>query len=153
MKCPFCNNANSSVVDSRDSKDGETIRRRRQCDQCEKRFTTYERVEELLPLVIKKDGRREPFDRKKILGGIQKACEKRPVSMERVEETVDRIEREIVEMGEKEVPSTAIGERIMRALHDLDHVAYVRFASVYRDFKDVNQFLNELQGLLHDKKK
>lgn len=153
MKCPFCNNANSSVVDSRDSKDGETIRRRRQCDQCEKRFTTYERVEELFPLVIKKDGRREPFDRKKILGGIQKACEKRPVSMERVEETVDRIEREIIELGEKEVPSTAIGERIMRALHDLDHVAYVRFASVYRDFKDVNQFLNELQGLLHDKKK
>jgi transcriptional repressor NrdR len=153
MKCPYCSNANSSVVDSRDSKDGETIRRRRQCDACEKRFTTYERIEELLPLVIKKDGRREPFDRKKIVGGIQKACEKRPVSMERIEETVDRIEREIVEMGEKEVASKEIGERIMRALHDLDHVAYVRFASVYRDFKDVNQFLNELQGLLKDRKK
>lgn len=153
MKCPFCNNANSSVVDSRDSKDGETIRRRRECDGCGKRFTTYERVEELLPVIVKKDGRREPFDRKKILGGIQKACEKRPVSMERIEETVDRIEREIVEMGEKEVPSTAVGERIMRALHDLDHVAYVRFASVYRDFKDVNQFLDELQGLLKDPKK
>ena len=129
------------------------IRRRRECDACGKRFTTYERVEELLPLVIKKDGRREPFDRKKIVGGIQKACEKRPVSMERIEETVDRIEREIVEMGEKEVASKEIGERIMRALHDLDHVAYVRFASVYRDFKDVNQFLNELQGLLKDPKK
>lgn len=153
MKCPFCSSTNSSVVDSRDSKEGETIRRRRQCDACEKRFTTYERVEELLPLVIKKDGRREPFDRKKIVGGVQKACEKRPVSMERVEETVDRIEREIVEMGEKEVASKEIGERIMRALHDLDHVAYVRFASVYRDFKDVNQFLNELQGLLKDPKK
>ncbi|HEX5037173.1 MAG TPA: transcriptional regulator NrdR [bacterium] len=153
MKCPFCNSDNSSVVDSRDSKDGEIIRRRRQCDACEKRFTTYERVEELLPLVIKKDGRREPFDRKKIVGGIQKACEKRPVSMERIEETVDRIEKEIVEMGEKEVASKEIGERIMRALHDLDHVAYVRFASVYRDFKDVNQFLNELQGLLKDRKK
>jgi transcriptional repressor NrdR len=153
MKCPFCNHPNSSVVDSRDSKEGETIRRRRECDACGKRFTTYERVEELLPLVIKKDGRREPFDRKKIVGGIQKACEKRPVSMERIEEAVDRIEREIVELGEKEVPSKEIGERIMRALHDLDHVAYVRFASVYRDFKDVNQFLNELQGLLNDKKK
>lgn len=153
MKCPFCNNANSSVVDSRDSKDGETIRRRRECDGCGKRFTTYERVEELLPLVIKKDGRREPFDRKKIVGGIQKACEKRPVPMEKIEETVDRIEREIVELGEKEVQAKEIGERIMRALHDLDHVAYVRFASVYRDFKDVNQFLSELQGLLNDKKK
>lgn len=153
MKCPFCSSDNSSVVDSRDSKDGEIIRRRRQCDACGKRFTTYERVEELLPLVIKKDGRREPFDRKKIVGGIQKACEKRPVSMERIEETVDRIEKEIVEMGEKEVASKEIGERIMRALHDLDHVAYVRFASVYRDFKDVNQFLNELQGLLKDRKK
>lgn len=153
MKCPFCNHPNSSVVDSRDSKDGETIRRRRQCDACGKRFTTYERVEELLPLVIKKDGRREPFDRKKIVGGIQKACEKRPVSMEEIEAAVDRVEREIVELGEKEVPSKEIGERIMRALHDLDHVAYVRFASVYRDFKDVNQFLNELQGLLKDRKK
>ncbi|HSA59375.1 MAG TPA: transcriptional regulator NrdR [bacterium] len=153
MKCPFCNHPNSSVVDSRDSKEGETIRRRRECDTCGKRFTTYERVEELLPLVIKKDGRREPFDRKKIVGGIQKACEKRPVPMEKIEETVDRIEREIVELGEKEVNSKEIGERIMRALHDLDHVAYVRFASVYRDFKDVNQFLNELQGLLNDKKK
>jgi transcriptional repressor NrdR len=153
VKCPFCNHPNSSVVDSRDSKEGETIRRRRECDACGKRFTTYERVEELLPLVIKKDGRREPFDRKKIVGGIQKACEKRPVPMEKIEEAVDRIEREIVERGEKEVPSKEIGERIMRALHDLDHVAYVRFASVYRDFKDVNQFLNELQGLLNDKKK
>ena len=152
MKCPFCSHPNSSVVDSRDSKDGETIRRRRECDTCGKRFTTYERIEELLPLVVKKDGRREPFDRKKIVGGIQKACEKRPISMEKIEETVDRIEREIVELGEKEVSSKEIGERIMRALHDLDHVAYVRFASVYRDFKDVNQFLNELQGLLKDPK-
>jgi transcriptional repressor NrdR len=153
VKCPFCSSANSSVVDSRDSKDGETIRRRRQCDACGKRFTTYERVEELLPLVIKKDGRREPFDRKKIVGGIQKACEKRPVSMEKIEEAVDRIEREIIELGEKEIPSKEIGERIMRALHDLDHVAYVRFASVYREFKDVNQFLDELKGLLKEQKK
>jgi transcriptional repressor NrdR len=153
VKCPFCSHSNSSVVDSRDSKEGETIRRRRQCDSCGKRFTTYERIEELLPLVIKKDGRREPFDRKKIVGGIQKACEKRPVSMEKIEEAVDRIEHEIVELGEKEVASKEIGERIMRALHDLDHVAYVRFASVYRDFKDVNQFLDELKGLLKEPKK
>jgi transcriptional repressor NrdR len=153
MKCPFCNNPNSSVVDSRDSKEGETIRRRRECDACGKRFTTYERVEELLPLVIKKDGRREAVDRKKIVSGIQKACEKRPVSMEKVEETVDRIERGVQELGEKEIPSKEIGERIMRALHGLDHVAYVRFASVYRDFKDANQFLDELKGLLKEPKK
>jgi len=152
VKCPFCQSPNSSVIDSRDSKEGETIRRRRQCDGCGKRFTTYERVEELLPVIVKKDNRREPYDRKKIVSGIQKACEKRPVSMERIEEAVDRIERAIQEMGEKEIPSKEIGERIMRALHDLDHVAYVRFASVYRDFKDVNQFLSELQGLLKDSK-
>lgn len=126
------------------------IRRRRECDSCHKRFTTYERVEELLPLIIKKDGRREPYDRKKVIMGIQKACEKRPVSMEKIEEVVDHIEREIQELGEKEIPSTAVGERIMRELHKLDQVAYVRFASVYREFKDVNQFLDELKGLLKE---
>jgi len=152
VKCPFCQNANSSVIDSRDSKEGEMVRRRRECDVCAKRFTTYERVEELLPLIVKKDNRREPYDRKKIVNGFQKACEKRPVSMEKIEEAVDAIERAIQEMGEKEIPSKEIGERIMRSLHDLDHVAYVRFASVYRDFKDVNQFLSELQGLLKDPK-
>jgi len=153
MKCPFCQNANSSVIDSRDSKEGETIRRRRECDGCGKRFTTYERIEELLPVVVKKDNRREPYDRKKILSGIQKASEKRPVSTEQIEASVDKIEREIQELGEKEIPSKEIGERIMRALHELDHVAYVRFASVYRDFKDVNQFLDELKGLLKEAKK
>lgn len=153
MKCPFCQNTGSSVVDSRDSKDGETIRRRRECDACGKRFTTYERVEELLPMIVKKDGRREPFDRMKVLNGIQKACEKRPVSRADVEAVVDRIEREIQEMGEKEILAKEVGERIMRALHDLDHVAYVRFASVYRDFKDVNQFMDELKGLLKEPKK
>lgn len=128
-------------------------RRRRECDTCHKRFTTYERVEELLPAIVKKDGRREAFDRMKVLNGIQKACEKRPVSTEKIEETVDRIEREIVEMGEKEVPSKEIGERIMKALHALDQVAYVRFASVYREFKDVNHFMKELEGLLKESKK
>ncbi len=152
MNCPFCHNPSSSVIDSRDAKEGETTRRRRECDGCHKRFTTYERVEELLPLIAKKDGRREPYDRKKVLMGIQKACEKRPVSMEAIEETVDRIEREIQEMGEKEIPSTEVGERVMRELHKVDQVAYVRFASVYREFKDVNQFMNELQGLLKEKK-
>lgn len=128
-------------------------RRRRECDACHKRFTTYERVEELLPMVVKKDGRREAFDRMKIVGGIKKACEKRPISQEKIEETVDRIEREIVEMGEKEVPSKEIGERIMKSLHSLDQVAYVRFASVYREFKDVNHFMKELEGLLKEGKK
>ncbi len=122
MKCPFCQNPNSSVVDSRDSKEGETIRRRRECDACGKRFTTYERVEELLPMIAKKDGRREPFDRMKILHGIQKACEKRPVSREAIEAVVDKIEREIQEMGDKEIPSKEIGERIMRERNDLDPV-------------------------------
>lgn len=129
------------------------IRRRRECDSCRKRFTTYERVEELLPVVVKKDGRREAFDRMKIVGGIKKACEKRPISQEKIEGAVDRIERELVEMGEKEVPSKEIGERIMKALHSLDQVAYVRFASVYREFKDVNHFMKELEGLLKEGKK
>lgn len=153
MNCPFCQKSSSHVIDSRESKEGGIIRRRRECDSCHKRFTTYERVEELLPLVIKKDGRREPFDRKKLIVGIQKACEKRPISMETIESVVDRIEREIQEMGEKEILSKEVGERIMRELHKLDQVAYVRFASVYRDFKDPNQFLDELKGLLKDPKK
>ncbi len=152
MKCPYCQNSDSSVIDSRDSNEGETIRRRRECSGCQKRFTTYERIDELLPLIIKKDGRREPFDRKKLLLGIQKACEKRPVSMEAIEGAVDRIEREIQELGEKEVSSKEIGERLMKELHQLDQVAYVRFASVYREFKDVNQFMDALKGLLKDSK-
>jgi transcriptional repressor NrdR len=151
VKCPYCSSQKSHVIDSRESGDGDLIRRRRECDSCQKRFTTYERIEELLPLIIKKDGRREPFDRKKIVAGIQKACEKRPISMETIESVVDRIEREIQELGEKEIPSKEIGERIMRELHKLDQVAYVRFASVYREFKDANQFLDELKGLISDK--
>jgi transcriptional repressor NrdR len=151
MKCPFCTHEESSVIDSRVS--NETIRRRRECEKCRKRFTTYERVEELLPVIVKKDDRREPFDRLKVLSGVQKACEKRPISREKIDEVVDQIERELQELGVKEVSSKEIGERIMKQLHKLDHVAYVRFASVYRDFKDLNQFMDELQGLLKPKGK
>jgi transcriptional repressor NrdR len=149
MKCPFCAFPDSKVVDSRPDKGGATIRRRRECESCGKRFTTHERVEEILPLVQKKDGRREPFDRMKLVVGIQKACEKRPVSIETVERLVDRLETRLQESGEKELPSTAIGEWVMSELHDIDEVAYVRFASVYRSFKDINEFMVELQELLN----
>lgn len=148
MKCPYCQSADNRVIDSRESKDGDMIRRRRECDACHKRFTTHERVEEFLPAIVKKDGRREAFDRKKVLMGIQKACEKRPISMETIEEVVSRIGRELQELGEREIPSKEVGERIMRELHKLDQVAYVRFASVYREFKDLNEFMDELKGLL-----
>lgn len=151
MKCPFCTHEESSVVDSRVS--SETIRRRRECEKCRKRFTTYERVEELSPAIVKKDGRREAFDRLKVASGIQKACEKRPIPREKIDQLVDDIEKELQELGVKEVLATEVGERIMKRLHDLDHVAYVRFASVYRDFKDLNQFMDELQGLLKPKGK
>ncbi len=136
------------VIDSRLSKEGDMIRRRRECSHCLRRFTTYERVEETLPLVIKKDGRRENFDRNKILIGLHKACEKRPISVEVLEKLVDRIEQRLQESGEREVSSQAIGERIMGELQNLDEVAYVRFASVYRSFKDVNEFMNEVKELL-----
>ena len=153
MNCPFCSHVEDKVVDSRTSKDGAAIRRRRECLKCGKRFTTYERVEDILPMVVKKDGRREPFDRGKILSGLKKACEKRPVSVERLEEIVGEIEASLQDRTEKEIPSSEVGEAIMRKLHDLDPVAYVRFASVYREFKDVNQFMDELKGFLTDKKK
>ncbi|RII27149.1 MAG: transcriptional regulator NrdR [Geobacter sp.] len=148
MKCPFCSFADSKVVDSRPDKGGADIRRRRECESCGKRFTTHERVEDILPLVVKKDGRREPFDRLKLIAGIQKACEKRPVSAEAIERMVDRLETRLQESSEKEVPSTTIGEWVMNELHALDQVAYVRFASVYRSFKDINEFMSELQDLL-----
>lgn len=148
MKCPFCGFADSKVVDSRPDKGGSTIRRRRECESCSRRFTTHERVEEILPLVLKKDGRRESFDRQKPISGIQKACEKRPVSIEAIEQMVDRLEVRLQESGEREVPSAVIGEWIMNELHVLDQVAYVRFASVYRSFKDINEFMAELQDLL-----
>jgi transcriptional repressor NrdR len=152
MKCPFCGDLDNRVIDSRLSKDGAVIRRRRECLECGRRFTTYERVEEVLPLVIKKDGRREPFDRMKILMGLKKACEKRPVSITTLEKVVDKIEHKILESGEKEIPSSVVGEELMRELYLLDHVAYVRFASVYRSFKDINQFMDELKVLLDHQK-
>jgi transcriptional repressor NrdR len=148
MKCPFCRDLDNKVIDSRLSKDGDIIRRRRECLRCQRRFTTYERVEEMLPMVVKKDGRREVYERLKVIAGLKKACEKRPVSMEQIEQTADRIERMLQERGEKEVSASVIGEAIMKALFDLDKVAYVRFASVYRSFEDVNEFMRELKDLI-----
>jgi transcriptional repressor NrdR len=147
MRCPFCQDTENKVIDSRESHEGSVIRRRRECLACKRRFTTYERVEELYPLIVKKDGRREAFDREKVLSGLTKACEKRPVSAQQLEETVEAIERQLQGMGEKEVPSTFIGEEIMRRLRELDAVAYVRFASVYRSFRDIAEFMNELKEL------
>ncbi|MBI3804955.1 MAG: transcriptional repressor NrdR [Nitrospirae bacterium] len=150
MQCPFCSHVEDKVVDSRLSKEGEVIRRRRECLHCQRRFTTYERVEEIFPMVIKKDGRREPFDRQKIFAGLKKACEKRPVSIDLLESVVTRIEKKIQERGESEIESRIVGEEVMRQLHGIDQVAYVRFASVYREFKDVGQFLSELKNLLNE---
>ncbi len=148
MKCPFCGHLDNKVIDSRLSQGGEVTRRRRECDTCTRRYTTYERVEEVLPLVVKKDGRREPFDRMKVLGGLRRACEKRPVSSEALERVVDSIERQLVDSGEKEVDVSVIGERCMEALRQTDPVAYVRFASVYRSFKDIHEFMGALSTLL-----
>lgn len=148
MKCPFCGYPDTRVVDSRLNKEGNAIRRRRECSRCERRCTTFERVEEALPLVIKKDGRRQPFDRLKVIAGIQRACEKRPVSIATIEKIVDQIERQLQESGEREVESSRIGQAVMEALHALDQVAYVRFASVYRQFKDINEFMAELKDIL-----
>ncbi len=153
MKCPFCGHIEDKVVDSRLSTDGEAIRRRRECEKCGKRFTSYERVEEIMPMVVKKDGRREPYDRQKILGGLKKACEKRPISIQALESTVDEIEKKLLEGAQKEVQASQIGEEIMKRLQELDKVAYVRFASVYRDFKDINEFVKELTDLLGPDKK
>jgi transcriptional repressor NrdR len=151
VKCPFCQSLENRVIDSRLSRDGHVIRRRRECAGCERRFTTYERVEEILPMVVKKDGAREVFDEQKILGGIRKACEKRPVPVTAMEQIVEGIERELHEAGEKEVSSSYIGERVMESLRDVDGVAYVRFASVYRHFRDVNEFMSELKSLVESK--
>lgn len=152
MKCPFCDDIEDKVVDSRMAREGEVIRRRRECLSCKRRYTTYERVEESLPVVVKKDGRREPFDRGKILAGLKKACEKRPISTATIEAVADRIEKRIQEMGETELPSTVVGEEVMRELHQLDQVAYVRFASVYREFKDIDQFMDELKALARERR-
>jgi len=152
MKCPFCGSLENKVIDSRLSKDGAVIRRRRDCEECGRRFTTYERIEEILPMVIKKDGRRELFDRAKVLAGLQRACEKRPVSVNDLEKIVDKLEQGFQESSDREIPTSIIGEKLMKELHELDEVAYVRFASVYRQFKDINQFMDELKDLLGEKK-
>ncbi|MBL7084945.1 MAG: transcriptional repressor NrdR [Candidatus Omnitrophica bacterium] len=153
MKCPYCGNLEDKVVDSRLSAEGNAIRRRRECLKCERRFTTYEHIEEVPLMVVKKDSRRESFERKKILAGLVKACEKRPISMEKLEELADRIESTIQKNYEKEVKSKEIGELVMKMLQELDEIAYVRFASVYRQFKDVSQFMKELKGLLDREEK
>ncbi len=142
MRCPFCGDPNSKVIDSRAGKDGSIIRRRRECEVCSRRFTTYERVEEMLPFLVKKDGRREPYDRNKVITGFKKACEKRPISMETIEKAVGDIESSLIESGEQEVPSSRVGEKVMQALKQMDDVAYVRFASVYRSFKDIGEFVD-----------
>ncbi|HXN55894.1 MAG TPA: transcriptional regulator NrdR [Myxococcales bacterium] len=152
MKCPFCTELENKVIDSRLSNQGAIIRRRRECLACARRFTTYERVEEILPMVVKKDGRREAFDRAKVVAGLQLACQKRPVGAEQIEAVVDGIERSIQSMGEKEIASSVIGEAVMRELSRLDEVAYVRFASVYRSFKDLGEFMSELKELIHERK-
>jgi len=152
MKCPYCSTLDNKVIDSRLSKDGRTIRRRRECLKCERRFTTYERLDELLPMVVKKDGRREPFNREKIIEGIKKSCQKRPVSMTQIEEFVDALEIYFQELGKKEIDSKEIGERVIQSLKNWDEVAYVRFASVYRQFKDINEFMSELEDILKTRK-
>ena len=151
MKCPYCRENNNKVIDSRLSKDGNAIRRRRECLDCERRFTTYETIEDIPLMIIKKDKRREVFSREKVRAGFQKACEKREISMNVIESFVEELERDLRESEAKEIPSTIIGEKMMAILHDLDKVAYVRFASVYRDFKDVNDFVTELKTLLSKK--
>jgi len=151
VKCPFCGSIEDKVIDSRTSKEGDAIRRRRECLRCEKRFTSYERVEDLLPEVVKKDGRRESFDRIKILAGLKKACEKRPIGIETLDNITDSIEKKLVGLGVKEIKSTWIGEEVMSSLRELDKVAYVRFASVYRQFKDINEFMNEVKTLFKSK--
>jgi transcriptional repressor NrdR len=148
MKCPYCGHLENRVVDSRLNREYTITRRRRMCDACGRRFTTYERLEVTMPMMVKKDGRRESWDRHKVVEGLKKACEKRPVSMEQIDEFVDILERELQDMGEREVPVRLVGERVMDGLRRLDGVAYVRFASVYRQFKDLNEFMNELKGML-----
>lgn len=148
MRCPFCGTLDNKVIDSRLSQAGEVTRRRRECEGCSQRYTTYERVEQMLPLVVKKDGRREPFDRQKILAGLRRASVKRPVSTETLEHIVDDVERDLVESGDREVSSRVLGEAILKELRHVDPVAYVRFASVYREFKDVREFTVELSELV-----
>jgi transcriptional repressor NrdR len=151
VKCPFCENLEDRVIDSRTSKEGDSIRRRRECLKCSQRFTSYERVEDVVPMVVKKDGRREPFDMAKIKSGLLISCKKRPIGTEQLDAIVENIEKKLVGLGVKEVQSPWIGEQIMTALKDLDKVAYVRFASVYRQFKDINDLMDEVKTLFENK--
>ncbi|HUI81734.1 MAG TPA: transcriptional regulator NrdR [Bryobacteraceae bacterium] len=151
MRCPFCNHLQDKVVDSRESKEGEAIRRRRECLACERRYTTYERIDEVPYMVVKKDGRREKFDRQKVLAGLLKACEKRPVSMGKLSEMVNQVESKVSDSPDREISTTEIGEFLMDSLRELDKIAYVRFASVYRDFQDEQAFFNELKNLMRQK--
>jgi transcriptional repressor NrdR len=153
MRCPFCGHIEDKVVDSREARTGDTIRRRRECAKCGRRFTTYERIDEIPYMVVKKDGRREKFDRQKILTGLMKACEKRPVPMSKMEEIVDEAEAQVAEAAEKERPTAELGQLVMDRLKTLDKVAYVRFASVYLEFKDIREFMDELKDLLKAKGK
>jgi transcriptional repressor NrdR len=152
MRCPFCRHRGNRVVDSRLSNDAMMIRRRRACSACKRRFTTYERVGDNAPMVVKKDGRREPFDRAKIIAGLKRACEKRPVSMETIDQIANRIETAMSEQSDREVASSAVGAAVMNELHKIDQVAYVRFASVYRSFKDIDEFMHELEDLINQRK-
>ncbi|MEE3252827.1 MAG: transcriptional regulator NrdR [Nitrospinota bacterium] len=151
MKCPSCSGMENKVIDSRLNKEGNVIRRRRECLSCSDRFTTYEKLERSLPLLVKKDGRREEFDRDKIISGVRKACQKRPVSSKNIDDLVDRVEQYLQELGEKEVHAVKVGEKVISEIYNLDDVAYVRFASVYRSFKDVNEFMVELKEVLKNK--
>jgi transcriptional repressor NrdR len=151
MRCPFCNNLEDKVVDSRESKEGEAIRRRRECLACERRYTTYERIDEVPYMVVKKDGRREKFDRQKVLAGLLKACEKRPVSMGKLAEMVNQVESKVSDSPDREISTIEVGEFLMESLRELDKIAYVRFASVYRDFQDEQAFFNELKNLMRQK--
>ncbi len=151
MNCPFCGHLEDKVVDSRESKEGDAIRRRRQCLACDRRFTTYERIDEVPYMVVKKDGRREKFDRQKVLSGLLKACEKRPISMGRLSELVNQVEAKVTDSADREIPTTEIGEFLMASLRELDKIAYVRFASVYRDFQDEEAFFDELKNLMRQK--
>jgi transcriptional repressor NrdR len=151
MKCPFCGEFDNKVIDSRVSKDGSVIRRRRECIECSRRFTTYEHIEEIPIMIVKKDGRREVFSRAKVRQGMQRACQKLDISMNVIEDFIEDLERDLRETGEKEIPSRVVGEKVMAQLHGLNAIAYVRFASVYREFKDVNDFVSELKSLLSER--
>jgi transcriptional repressor NrdR len=152
LRCPFCAHVESKVIDSRVSAAADVTRRRRECEACSKRFTTYERVEEVMPLIVKKDGRREAFDRQKILAGLRRACDKRAVSLDQLDGIIDAVERDLIDAGDKEVSAQRVGEKVMQELKKLDEVAYVRFASVYRSFRDVGEFMAELERIARDRK-